>query len=442
MAVGDPPKVGCDKIEHPYFMIEAPVSEDTPPQTDETRQLAAALKRLRILAGNPSLRAISARIERTDVYRSRSHNTVANLLNMKRLPTRWETVEAVVQALGGDVDEFKRLWTVAFAAEIQTKRSDVREAGHDSSGSCSDGSTAERGDEVVQRLQWSDKQQEIVGSACTDRDSFGPEHDNGDLAVVGPSSPDGVADLEAQVEQLRAEVDRLARAVERNAQIASVSNADTGRRRLTDELFLLAHDGRGKPRCDRRVLGIGLAVAVLAELVLDGQLALEGKTIRVREVRNGRGHAGVGEVVVRSIGSAESARTPAAWAWELADPVYLGVALGLIDAQCVRLAVTMWPGDRYVPDRQLAEAVLQRVQVPLHQTAMGNDILAEIDGQTKLLLALVRVLDLDREWIPRRCRREVSHRTELMIEALSVELRTLLSCVDSGRARLVAVPRR
>src|SRR5256885_1864957 len=102
MAVGDPPKVGCDKIEHPYFMIEAPVSEDTPPQTDETRQLAAALKRLRIQAGNPSLRAISARIERTDVYRSRSHNTVANLLSMKRLPTRWETVEAVVQALGGD----------------------------------------------------------------------------------------------------------------------------------------------------------------------------------------------------------------------------------------------------------------------------------------------------------------------------------------------------
>src|SRR5262249_12021636 len=48
-----------------------------------------------------------------------------------------------------------------------------------------------------------------------------------------------------------------------------------GTRSIADELFLLAHDDvTGKPRLHPRVTGIGLAGALLAELLLPGLLGI------------------------------------------------------------------------------------------------------------------------------------------------------------------------
>jgi hypothetical protein len=63
---------------------------------------SAALRELRRNEGQPSLRDIAAR---ADV----SHTTVHSMLHGDSFPA-WKRAEAVIRALGGDVDAFRSLW--------------------------------------------------------------------------------------------------------------------------------------------------------------------------------------------------------------------------------------------------------------------------------------------------------------------------------------------
>jgi hypothetical protein len=55
-----------------------------------------------------------------------------------------------------------------------------------------------------------------------------------------------------------------------------------GSKRLTDSLWLAAHDGlRSRPRIGEKPLGVGLATGLLAELIYDGCLELrDGELFR------------------------------------------------------------------------------------------------------------------------------------------------------------------
>lgn len=75
-------------------------------ETPEQSGLAVRLRELRLQAGNPSVREISART------RSVSHSTVHQALHGDRLP-KWSTVAAIVTALFGNPDEFRDLWMAA-----------------------------------------------------------------------------------------------------------------------------------------------------------------------------------------------------------------------------------------------------------------------------------------------------------------------------------------
>jgi hypothetical protein len=84
-------------------------------------ELSAALRELQLQAGEPSTRDIASGIH----Y---SHTTVAQVLGGGKCP-KWPTLLAVVTHLGGDPDEFKRLWVAARSSvDSRSEFMDVTEA--------------------------------------------------------------------------------------------------------------------------------------------------------------------------------------------------------------------------------------------------------------------------------------------------------------------------
>jgi hypothetical protein len=70
------------------------------------RDLVEALRELHLQAGLPSVRAIAR------LTAALSHDTVHRVLVGAALPS-WGPLELVVEALGGDVEEFRVLWMSA-----------------------------------------------------------------------------------------------------------------------------------------------------------------------------------------------------------------------------------------------------------------------------------------------------------------------------------------
>ncbi|MFJ9695263.1 hypothetical protein [Kitasatospora sp. NPDC101183] len=69
--------------------------------------LTARLRELHLNAGEPSTRRIAAR-----TAGAVSHSTVHQALTGKRLP-RWGALELIVEALGGEAEEFRKAWKAA-----------------------------------------------------------------------------------------------------------------------------------------------------------------------------------------------------------------------------------------------------------------------------------------------------------------------------------------
>lgn len=80
---------------------------DVPPGA--RRDLVESLHRLHHRAGWPSLRVLGRQV-------GCSPTTVSAVFSASRLPT-WGTLELVVEAMGGDVEEFHELWLTAGAPE-------------------------------------------------------------------------------------------------------------------------------------------------------------------------------------------------------------------------------------------------------------------------------------------------------------------------------------
>ena len=78
------------------------------------RELVDALHDLHHRAGWPSLRVLAREA-------GCSHTTVSRVFSSTRLPT-WGVLEVVVEALDGDVSEFRQLWLAATAPEASSRR--------------------------------------------------------------------------------------------------------------------------------------------------------------------------------------------------------------------------------------------------------------------------------------------------------------------------------
>lgn len=83
-----------------------------PETPGSVRDVLVPLRELYLLAGEPSMRTIA---RTTDAI---SHDTVHRVLTGPQLP-RWGPLELVVEALGGDVETFRKLWVSARRAMEQ-----------------------------------------------------------------------------------------------------------------------------------------------------------------------------------------------------------------------------------------------------------------------------------------------------------------------------------
>jgi hypothetical protein len=120
-------------------------------------------------------------------------------------------------------------------------------------------------------------------------------------------------------------------------------------RLLADEFFLLAHDDvSGKPRLHPRVAGIGLASALLGELILFGRIRIQGGDLVVVERRP------VDDGLTNRVFVAIAGRRPqpvSTWLATLAETARDDVAARLAADGVVSRVSSRWPGrgDRWVP---------------------------------------------------------------------------------------------
>jgi hypothetical protein len=142
-------------------------------------------------------------------------------------------------------------------------------------------------------------------------------------------------------------------------------------RLLADEFFLLAHDDvSGKPRLHPRVIGIGLASALICELVLFGRVRIQGSDLIVVD-----GHPIDDELADRVLTAiAGRRRQPVSfWLAALAETAPADVAARLAADGVVNRVSSRWPGrgDRWVPaDMSTAAWPAARLRMLLtHQEA-------------------------------------------------------------------------
>jgi tetratricopeptide (TPR) repeat protein len=89
-------------------MLVVTMTPATPPAgEDSLARLRDRLRRLHLHSGSPSLREIQKRTSR-----GISHTTARAILRCEKLPG-WGQLELLVEALGGEVEEFRRLWLAA-----------------------------------------------------------------------------------------------------------------------------------------------------------------------------------------------------------------------------------------------------------------------------------------------------------------------------------------
>lgn len=103
-----------------HDILAAMVKDSASPRAEGAlNALRDALDRLHFAADKLSLRNIAKRTDGSD--RPIRHATVGLVLRCEKLPV-WHTLKVVVEALGGDVDEFRLLWRDAAGA---SQREDV-----------------------------------------------------------------------------------------------------------------------------------------------------------------------------------------------------------------------------------------------------------------------------------------------------------------------------
>lgn len=157
---------------------------------------------------------------------------------------------------------------------------------------------------------------------------------------------------------------------------------------LADHLFLIALDERtGRPRLSPRVLGLGLAGALLGELVLEGKIVIEDGHVSVRDRRppaDALAHTTLDHLV------AEHGRHPVrSWLPFLAQRAteQVGERLwraGMVHRERVRRGLRRAepvyppadPNAAYMPTARMATALGQRLQVTWDEAALAGLLLA------------------------------------------------------------------
>lgn len=171
--------------------------------------------------------------------------------------------------------------------------------------------------------------------------------------------------------------------------------------RLADEFFLVNHDHHtGRPVMRRDLLGAGLVAALLAELIIDGRLAMDDGRVTVLDSSSHDNQAA--DFMVTSIAAQRATYPVRTWTENLDDTAYELTARRLIECGTVR---RVRPRRLIGPRRDLFPAALSiPVESLLRLNAMiKNPAGADLHGAVSVVLIAtvgamhVLVTDLDRE---------------------------------------------
>lgn len=146
----------------------------------------------------------------------------------------------------------------------------------------------------------------------------------------------------------------------------------TGTGRLADDLYLMAHhEASGKPLLQPRAVGLGLAGALLAELVLAGRIRVGPGGVAVAEPAPS-GDSLADKVLGLVLGE-EQRRPTRDWLLFLARTAAADVARRLARAGYLTPVRRGWRGERWVPvDAECAFVPIARVKSALNPSRALN----------------------------------------------------------------------
>jgi hypothetical protein len=204
----------------------------------------------------------------------------------------------------------------------------------------------------------------------------------------------------------------------------------SGTGRLADDLYLLAHhEISGKPHLQPRAAGLGLAGALLAELMLSGKIYLQADQIMVAD-RSPPGD-GLARSVLGLLVSEPEQHAPRDWLLFLARTAAEDVALRLEQSgYLTRISSRRpWRGQRWIPvDADCAFAPFLRAKSAL-------DFSKPITAQNAALAGLAAACGLGRQmalYLPPKAH----HRLQEAAQQLHPSLRDLITqtqaAVDSA----------
>ena len=196
---------------------------------------------------------------------------------------------------------------------------------------------------------------------------------------------------------------------------------------LADNLFLILHNRRsGRCHLKHVVVGLGLAGALLGELVLTGTITINGCTVEVRTDRAPRDRlASQVHQALRQAGEepwvsdclhALGSTAPDSVAERLVEAGHLRARSRLLSARPrylpVEVATTMWPATQLVADPS------GRYPASTEDTVLAGLLLAI--GQSRTRLRATHHKDLDRrlDHLPEPLRLLVTHTEEAVGDAL------------------------
>ncbi len=208
---------------------------------------------------------------------------------------------------------------------------------------------------------------------------------------------------------------------------------------LADEFFLINHnDLTGKPLIRRDLLGLGLVVALLAELIMEGRVGMrEDRVLLLDQTRHGDDDAT--DFIIASLAAQWSNYPVRTWTDNLDDTAYELVARRLVERGTVR---------RVRPRGMLGsrkEVFLPAKREAVHPVLLLDGVIKNperADAQRALLVTMAAVVGAEKALVnqpdPDRVRAAV---TELSA-GLSAELTELVAGFEEAiTARLLSIRR-
>ena len=201
--------------------------------------------------------------------------------------------------------------------------------------------------------------------------------------------------------------------------------------KLVWRMFLVLHDPfTGKPEVAHELLTTGLAACELCELIMARRLVLNRDHVLIAPVSSGWLDE-IASLVLQAIEQQPGTHTVRNWIRVLGEPVYEAVARLAVESGTVRRQQGGWRPTGRRPDRFPAVDLLRAAGPRLRLEHMLRSP-GELDTGASVLAGVIGSLRLERVIDEQRDRAAVKSSIATAIAALPLDLRAVLSGVESA----------